>query len=25
LKNSQNCVVFDIKAILDRNQINGRL
>jgi len=25
LKNSQNCVVFDIKAILDRNQIDGRL
>jgi UDP-N-acetyl-D-galactosamine dehydrogenase len=25
LKNSENCVVFDIKAILDRNQIDGRL
>lgn len=25
LKKSQNCVVFDIKAILDRNQIDGRL
>ncbi|MBM3432174.1 MAG: nucleotide sugar dehydrogenase [Bacteroidetes bacterium] len=25
LKNSDNCVVFDIKAILDRNQIDGRL
>jgi UDP-N-acetyl-D-galactosamine dehydrogenase len=25
LKKSENCVVFDIKAILDRNQIDGRL
>jgi UDP-N-acetyl-D-galactosamine dehydrogenase len=25
LKNSENSVVFDIKAILDRNQIDGRL
>ena len=25
LKNSENFIVFDIKAILDRNQINGRL
>ena len=25
LKNSENCVIFDIKAILDRNQIDGRL
>lgn len=25
LKNSEKCVVFDIKAILDRNQIDGRL
>jgi UDP-N-acetyl-D-galactosamine dehydrogenase len=25
LKKSGNCVVFDIKAILDRNQIDGRL
>ena len=25
LKNSENCVVFEIKAILDRNQIDGRL
>jgi UDP-N-acetyl-D-galactosamine dehydrogenase len=25
LKNSENCVVFDTKAILDRNQIDGRL
>lgn len=25
LKNSENCVVFDIKAILDRNQVDGRL
>ena len=24
-KNSENCVVFDIKAVLDRNQIDGRL
>ncbi len=25
LKSSNNCVVFDIKAILDRKQIDGRL
>jgi len=24
-KKSENCIVFDIKAILDRNQIDGRL